>query len=37
MYKKGNEKYEGEWVDGERQGFGVMVYQTGDVYEGEWF
>lgn len=34
-YDNGN-TYEGEWINGIREGSGRMVYSNGDVYEGEW-
>jgi hypothetical protein len=34
VYKSG-ETYDGEWVRGRRQGLGVLVHNSGDVYEGE--
>ncbi len=35
MTKEGH-RYEGEWVNGRRQGKGTMVYGSGDKYEGTW-
>lgn len=29
-------KYSGEWKDGKRHGYGVLMYGNGDKYEGEW-
>ena len=29
-------KYEGEWVDGKKEGFGKYTYASGGVYEGDW-
>jgi hypothetical protein len=29
-------RYEGEWVDGKRHGFGTYQYATGASYTGEW-
>ena len=37
--EKGSEAsqyYEGEWIDGERSGFGTMRWYDGRVYEGRW-
>ena len=28
--------FDGEWVDGERSGHGVMRYANGAQYEGQW-
>ena len=28
--------YEGEWIDGERSGYGIMQWYDGRVYEGTW-
>ena len=30
------DEYEGDFVDGERDGKGVYCYVNGDRYEGEW-
>ena len=30
-------RFEGNYKDGLRTGFGKMVYPNGDIYEGEWF
>ena len=29
-------RYEGNYKDGIKLGFGKMVYPNGDIYEGEW-
>lgn len=29
-------RYEGNYKDGIRSGFGKMTYPNGDIYEGEW-
>ncbi|KAL5248737.1 hypothetical protein ACHWQZ_G017803 [Mnemiopsis leidyi] len=29
-------QYQGQWVDGKREGFGVFSYASGARYEGEW-
>ena len=29
-----NGKYEGDWVNGKREGKGVMTYANGDKYDG---
>jgi hypothetical protein len=34
-YAEGN-KYNGEWVAGERSGNGKFISSTGFEYEGEW-
>ncbi|KAG8453172.1 hypothetical protein GDO86_004841 [Hymenochirus boettgeri] len=35
MYPDGS-KYEGDWVDDQRQGQGVYTYPNGDTYSGDW-
>ncbi len=30
------EESEGDWVKGQRDGFGTMKYANGDIYNGEW-
>jgi hypothetical protein len=30
-------KYEGNYKDGMKHGYGVMTYPNGDIYQGEWF
>ena len=30
-------RYDGNYKDGLKHGFGRMVYPNGDIYEGEWF
>ena len=30
-------RFEGMYKDGQKTGYGKMVYPTGDIYEGEWF
>jgi hypothetical protein len=30
------EVYEGEWLNGYRNGFGVVLYADGQLYEGNW-
>lgn len=30
-------RYEGNYKDGMKHGFGTMKFPTGDLYEGEWF
>lgn len=32
----GGDRYEGEYVDGAMQGFGVYVWSDGTVYRGQW-
>ena len=34
--RDGQERYEGEWSQGERSGWGRMAYADGSIYEGEW-
>lgn len=29
-------RYEGNYKDGIRSGFGKMTFPSGDIYEGEW-
>ena len=31
-----NEKYDGQWLDGEKHGTGMYIYTSGDKYYGEW-
>lgn len=35
QYSNGD-KYEGEWLNDDKNGQGVYYYANGDVYEGEW-
>lgn len=35
IFPNGN-KYEGEWVDDVKEGYGVLVYVNGERYEGYW-
>ncbi|TXH59177.1 MAG: hypothetical protein E6Q89_02580, partial [Bacteroidia bacterium] len=35
LYPDG-ERYEGEIMEGRKDGVGKMFYINGDVYEGEW-
>ncbi len=30
-------RFEGNYKDGLKHGYGRMVYPNGDIYEGEWF
>ena len=30
-------RFDGMYVDGQKTGYGKMLYPTGDIYEGEWF
>eukprot|EP00913_Durusdinium_trenchii_P000040 g36.t1 len=32
----GNERYEGDWVYGKREGHGRFTYQDGAIFEGNW-
>jgi hypothetical protein len=34
FYNVTGEKYQGEWKEGERNGFGTMYYAYGDEYTG---
>jgi len=34
--KEGTQRYEGEWKEDKRCGFGKILYANGDRYEGEW-
>ena len=34
--KDGSEKYEGNWKENKRDGFGVYTWSDGREYEGEW-
>lgn len=36
FYYPDGSKYEGSWVDDQRQGHGVYTYPNGDTYDGEW-
>ena len=33
---QGNEKYEGDWVFGKREGTGRFTYADGAVFDGQW-
>ena len=35
-YQVGTAMYSGEWALDQPQGYGIMVYATGDRYEGVW-
>ena len=35
-YKNGNIKYEGEFVDGKKEGNGKYIYENGKYYSGQW-
>ena len=35
LYQNGD-SYEGDWVNGKRDGKGKMIYANGDAYEGDW-
>ena len=30
-------RFEGMYKDGQKTGYGKMIYPTGDIYQGEWF
>lgn len=30
-------RFEGMYKDGQKTGYGKMVFPSGDIYEGEWF
>jgi hypothetical protein len=34
--KEGGYSYEGEWRDGRKHGTGVLIFPTGDRYDGDW-
>ena len=40
VYAKGNEnkfvEYEGDFFEGRIEGYGIMKYANGDIYEGNW-
>ena len=36
MYYKSGAKYEGDWKQNLREGYGTHVYSTADKYEGNW-
>lgn len=36
MYRTGK-LYSGEWLNGVKQGNGIMQYANGDFYEGQWY
>jgi hypothetical protein len=37
LYRLNNgEVYDGNFMNGEYDGFGMMIYLSGDVYEGDW-
>lgn len=33
---KNGSTYYGEWCKGQREGYGVLIWQDGSKYEGEW-
>eukprot|EP00743_Colponemidia_sp_Colp-15_P000804 GILK01000887.1.p1 GENE.GILK01000887.1~~GILK01000887.1.p1 ORF type:complete len:414 (+),score=74.17 GILK01000887.1:44-1285(+) len=33
---RGDTQYRGEWQSDQREGFGTMIYPSGDRYEGDW-
>lgn len=35
QYFADNSKYEGEWVDDQCQGQGILIHKNGDTYEGQ--
>ena len=35
-YNNGNILYEGDFINGKREGFGKYIDKNGDVYEGQW-
>jgi hypothetical protein len=37
IYEKEGLYYVGNWVNGNRQGLGYMLYKDGSYYKGEWF
>lgn len=36
IYPDGS-KYEGSWVDDQRNGHGIYRFANGDTYEGDWY
>jgi hypothetical protein len=36
LYRPGRATYEGDFKQGLRSGNGLMVYENGDIYDGEW-
>ena len=36
MTNFGGEVYEGEWLDGKKEGFGKYYYNNGERYAGAW-
>lgn len=32
----GRVSYEGDWVNGNQSGYGIMIWKIGDKYEGQW-
>lgn len=34
IFSEGRGKYDGDWVEDEMEGVGIMQYREGDVYEG---
>ena len=35
-YKNGNIKYDGDFVNGKREGNGKYIYESGNYYIGQW-
>ena len=31
-----NDNYDGQWINGKRNGFGTYNWANGETYEGEW-
>jgi hypothetical protein len=36
MYYNNGDKYEGEWINNDKYGFGIMYYNNGDIKIGMW-
>lgn len=36
MFYVNGDIYEGNWVNGEKNGKGTAYFKNGDIYEGEW-
>ena len=36
MGKSSRDKYEGEWCEGKKHGFGIMHWKDGETYRGNW-
>ena len=36
MFYNDDDKYEGDWKKGSKDGKGIMFYNDGEKYEGDW-